>query len=118
MTTRISALVIDGAEPTKLPESCRRISRWNITSSDEDHAYLVNGAGIQLGFQPINRFAAKRWPNDRKPHPPRLHRQRCRSDDRRTSSAGPAKPEFQPRGRNWVVLTDPEGHSSCPSPEN
>ncbi|HET6500151.1 MAG TPA: hypothetical protein VFG87_05225 [Amycolatopsis sp.] len=114
----ISAVVIDGIEPTKLPEPCRQISGWNITSSDEDYVYPINGAVIQLEFQRIDHCAAPEWPD---------HRRHFRLDFTADGVEGtidePVAPsavrtEMQPSGRNRVLLTDPDLHPSYPIREN
>jgi predicted enzyme related to lactoylglutathione lyase len=109
----LSAVVIDCADPSKLVEFYRRLTGWQITSSDDDSAYLSNGDTLQIGFQRIDGYLSSNWPGENA----HLHLDFAVTDQeaaiKETLAAGGSKPEFQPGGTDWVVLTDPEGHPFC-----
>ncbi|HVV10814.1 VOC family protein [Amycolatopsis sp.] len=118
MTAVLSAVVIDCADPAGLAGFYAKVTGWDITSSDADTAYLGKDGAIQLGFQRIADYRSPGWPDDAK----HFHLDFTVKDPADTVgellSLGAAKPEFQPGGEDWTVLTDPEGHPFCLVPEN
>lgn len=118
MAAVLSAVVIDCADPGALAGFYSKVTGWNITSSDADSAYLSDNGAIQLGFQRIANYAAPGWPNDGKHFHLDFTVRDVEAAVRELLALGAAKPEFQPGGDDWTVLTDPEGHPFCLVPEN
>ncbi|TVT58811.1 VOC family protein [Amycolatopsis rhizosphaerae] len=118
MSVTLSTIVIDCADPSALAEFYRTATGWKITSADEDSAYLGDGGPVQLGFQRVPGYRSPAWPDDAK----HFHLDFTVPDpaaaERELLALGAAKPEFQPGGAGWTVLTDPEGHPFCLVPEN
>ncbi|MCT2592145.1 VOC family protein [Streptomyces sp. N2-109] len=108
-----TAVVIDCADPAVLADFYRKATGWEILYSDQDFASLGNGGPVQVAFQRIEGYQAPGWPDGRK----HAHLDLTVTDLARTAkellAIGAAKPEFQPGGGEWVVLTDPEGHPFC-----
>lgn len=108
--SRLSAVVIDCADPVTLAEFYRIATGWQIIHADADSARLSNGGGVSLrlrrveGYRGPGRSAAAAhfhldltYPDV----PERIHR---------LLAAGATQPGFQPGGAEWIVLADPEGH--------
>ncbi|NKQ57397.1 VOC family protein [Amycolatopsis sp. K13G38] len=113
MTATLSSIVIDCADPAGLAAFYAQVTGWDVASSDEDSAAVGT-----LGFQRIANYPRPGWPDDAK----HFHLDFAVGDldveVKRLLDLGAAKPEFQPGGSEWVVLTDPEGHPFCLVPEN
>lgn len=118
MAAVLSAVVIDCADPGALAGFYSKVTGWNITSNDADSAYLSDNGAIQLGFQRIANYPAPSWPDDGKHFHLDFSVADVEASVRELLAFGAAKPEFQPGGADWTVLTDPEGHPFCLVPEN
>lgn len=109
----ISTIVIDCADPAGLAEFYRRATGWTETYQDENFVVLGGDGPIKLGFQRIEGYRPPSWPDKAK----HAHLDLAVADlDQSTKELcefGAAKPDFQPGGEEWVVLTDPEGHPFC-----
>ncbi|WP_236795976.1 VOC family protein [Amycolatopsis sp. GM8] len=118
MTAVLAAVVIDCADPGALAGFYSKVTGWDITSSDADTAYLRGNGTIQLGFQRIAGYRSPGWPDDGK----HFHLDFTVADVGATAhellALGAGRPDFQPGGADWTVLTDPEGHPFCLVPEN
>jgi predicted enzyme related to lactoylglutathione lyase len=118
MTATLSAVVIDCTEPAALAEFYRKVTGWDITSSDADAAYLSENGAIQLGFQRIANYSPPGWPDDAKHFHLDFTVDDVAAAVRELLTLGATKPQFQPGGDGWTVLADPEGHPFCLVSEN
>lgn len=109
MPAKLSAFVFDCADPVKLADFYQQLTGWRKSDGDEDFRYLGDGKGIQLGFQRVPGYVGPRWPDDAN----HAHLDLSGVSEQEALKLGATKPEFQPGGENWVVLTDPEGHPFC-----
>jgi hypothetical protein len=110
---QLTTVVIDCADPGKLAEFYSAATGWKVTSNAADSAYLSDGGPIQLGFQRVDGYRGPGWPDAAK----HAHLDFQVTDPEpvvtELLARGAGKPEFQPGGEDWVVLTDPEGHLFC-----
>lgn len=118
MTATLSSIVIDCADPAALAVFYAHVTGWEITSSDDDSAYVGNGGAITLGFQRIANYSPPGWPDDAKHFHLDFAVSQIEVAVKQLLGVGASKPEFQPGGDEWTVLTDPEGHPFCLVPEN
>ncbi|ADD44000.1 VOC family protein [Stackebrandtia nassauensis] len=112
-TTKLSAFVIDCADPVMLAEFYRAATGWDITHSDADSAQLSDGGTVGLGFQRIAGYQGPGWPDDAKQYHLDLSSADVDATVDRLLAIGARKPDFQPGGEDWTVLADPEGHLFC-----
>ncbi|MFJ8581769.1 VOC family protein [Micromonospora sp. NPDC093277] len=109
----ITTVVLDCADPGPLADFYRTVTGWEVTYRDEDCVHLGNGGPIQLGFQRVEGYRPPGWPDVAK----HAHLDFKVTDLGHTVKEllglGATKPEFQPGGDEWVVLTDPQGHPFC-----
>ncbi|MFD2768604.1 VOC family protein [Micromonospora eburnea] len=109
----LATIVIDCAEPGPLAAFYRTVTGWEVTYSDADCVYLGGNAAIQLGFQHVAGYQPPTWPDPAK----HAHLDFKVADIDHTVkellALGATKPEFQPGGDEWTVLTDPAGHPFC-----
>jgi hypothetical protein len=110
MAATLSAVVIDCAESAALAGFCRKVTGWDITSSDADATYLNENGAIQLGFQRIANYS----PSGRPGGAQHFHLDFTVDDmavaARELLTLGASRPRFQPGGERWTVLADPGGH--------
>ena len=108
----LTTIVIDCADPGSLAEFYRAVTAWEVIYRDEECVQL-GGGPIQLGFQRIEGYRPPNWPDPAK----HAHLDLKVSDldhvVKELLAIGANKPDFQPGGDEWVVLTDPEGHPFC-----
>ncbi len=112
VNAELTAIIIDCAAPKELAEFYRHLTGWEITSGDDDYAYLGEGP-IQLALQRVADYRGPGWPDVAK----HAHLD-FRVTDLETTvenllALGATKPTFQPGGDQWTVLADPEGHLFC-----
>ena len=110
---QISTIVLDCADPDKLAEFYRTALDWEVTFRDGQFVTLSGGGPVALGFQRIDDYRAPSWPDPAKHAHLDLKVSDLDAAVERLLAAGAVKPEFQPGGGDWVVLTDPEGHPFC-----
>ena len=115
--TAIGSLImvnIDSSDPAALAEFYHQVLGWEVTASETEYAMISDGTS-SIGFGRIEGYQAPPWPD------PAGHKQFHLDfyvDDLDDAEAacvklGAAKPEFQPGGEKWRVLTDPSGHPFC-----
>ncbi|GAB2977027.1 VOC family protein [Saccharothrix stipae] len=113
---RLATILLDSADPAKLAEFYAAATGWPSTYADDDFVYLGDGGAVQLGFQRVAGYQGPSWPDDRK----HAHLDFAVDDVGTTVATlldlGAGKPDFQPGGEKWTVLTDPEGHPFCVMP--
>ncbi|MFD8481617.1 VOC family protein [Kitasatospora sp. NPDC059673] len=112
--TQLSAVFVDCADPVALAAFYQKATGWQLTDSTEEFAALDAGrGGPALAFARVADYRAPQWPEGAK----HLHLDFTVADlDRAVAELlelGATRPEFQPGGDKWVVLTDPEGHPFC-----
>jgi predicted enzyme related to lactoylglutathione lyase len=108
---QLASVVIDCAEPAKLAAFYRSVTGWEVSSSDADTAYL--DGPVQLGFQRIPGYQQPAWPDPAKHAHLDFKVADLDAAVKEVLNLGAAKPDFQPGGDDWIVLTDPEGHPFC-----
>ena len=113
MQTQLTTIVLDCAAPGPLADFYRSLTGWEVTYTDPDCVYLGNGGPIQLGFQRVEGYRAPGWPSPTKQAHLDLKVADLDPAVKEAVALGAARPEFQPGGTEWVVLTDPEGHPFC-----
>ena len=108
-----SAVILDCADPVALAAFYRTVTGWDVTSSDEDFVALGDGGPLSLCFQRVAGYRSPGWPDDGK----HAHIDFAVADVEQAAkelvAAGAGRPEFQPGGDDWLVLTDPAGHPLC-----
>lgn len=118
MSAALAAVVIDCADPGALAAFYSKLTGWDVAAGNADGAQLSSNGTIQLGFQRIAGYRSPGWPGDGK----QFHLDFTVTDvdgaTRELLALGADKPDFQPGGADWTVLTDPEGHPFCLVPED
>jgi predicted enzyme related to lactoylglutathione lyase len=107
-------LDMECADPAVLADFYRQVLGWDVTLTHETYAEISDGS-TRILFTRVDGYQGSGWPTSAAPK--RYHL--ClRADDmaeavERCLDLGAAKPEFQPGGHRWTVLTDPAGHPFC-----
>jgi catechol 2,3-dioxygenase-like lactoylglutathione lyase family enzyme len=108
----LRAVVVDCAAPAALAEFYRKLTGLDISYSDDTYVDLGTGP-VKVGFQRIEGYRGPGWPDPAK----HLHLDFTVADMEGAAAEavalGADRPEFQPGGESFVVLTDPEGHPFC-----
>ncbi|MET9686998.1 VOC family protein [Streptomyces sp. NPDC006514] len=113
---RLTAITLDCADPRALADFYARATGFEPhPASDADFAGLTREDGLFLGFQRVDGYRAPQWPDRSVPGQSHLD---FSVDDLDEAEAvllelGAGKPEHQPGGDRWRVLTDPAGHPFC-----
>ncbi len=110
-------LDLECADPPLLAEFYHQVLGWDVAQANDDYAVLSDGSTrIRVGG--VDGYRAPGWPDSAAPkryhldlrvHDVRNAVERCRE-------LGASKPDFQPGGDRWTVLTDPAGHPFCLCP--
>jgi predicted enzyme related to lactoylglutathione lyase len=115
--TAVAALAmvnIDCAEPRALAGFYHQVLGWDITHSEDAYAMITDGP-VSIGFGRIDGYTPPRWPDPATPK--QFHLDFVVEDLDKAEAAcleaGAGKPEDQPGGDRWRVLTDPAGHPFC-----
>ncbi|HTS98029.1 MAG TPA: VOC family protein [Streptosporangiaceae bacterium] len=111
-TANLRAVVIDCADPAALAEFYRKLTGLDISYSDDTYVDL-GGGPLKLGFQRIEGYRGPGWPDPAKHAHLDFTVADLPSAADEAVTLGAGRPEFQPGGESWVVLTDPEGHPFC-----
>jgi predicted enzyme related to lactoylglutathione lyase len=112
MTTTLSAIVIDCADPTALASFYAAATGWRVTGDGDDFR-TVEGGPVPLSFQRIDGYQAPGWPDDRKHAHLDITVPDVAIARKELTALGATVPEFQPGEGEWTVLLDPEGHPFC-----
>ncbi|GAA4985601.1 VOC family protein [Kitasatospora paranensis] len=113
---KLTAITLDCAEPEALAAFYRQATGFEPhPDSDGDFAGLTREDGLFLGFQRVDGYRAPRWPDRTAPQQMHLD---FAVDDLDEAEAllmelGAIRPEHQPGGDRWRVLSDPAGHPFC-----
>jgi catechol 2,3-dioxygenase-like lactoylglutathione lyase family enzyme len=108
----LSAVLIDSADPAGLAEFYQKLTGLGVGYRDDTFVYLGDGP-VKLGFQRVEGYAAPGWPDPAKHAHLDFTVPDIESAAREAVALGAGRPDFQPGGDSWVVLTDPEGHPFC-----
>lgn len=108
---------LECADPPVLAEFYHEVLGWEVTDSQDDYAVITNGSA-RIRFGRVPGYEGPGWPDSAAPKRYHLDLQ---VDDvpkavGRCLELGAGKPEFQPGGDQWTVLTDPAGHPLCLCP--
>ena len=113
----IASLVVldlECPDPPALAEFYHQVLGWDIALSQDEYAEITNGS-TRILFTRVDEYQGSGWPTSAAPKRYHLCLQ---AEDvpeaiRRCLKLGARKPEFQPGGSRWTVLTDPAGHPFC-----
>ncbi|MFF7635219.1 VOC family protein [Kitasatospora sp. NPDC008050] len=112
----LTAITLDCADPLALVAFYQQATGLEPhPKSDADFAGLTRGDGLFIGFQRVEDYRAPRWPDQTVPQ--QFHLDFAVADldgaEARLLELGAGKPDHQPGGERWRVLTDPAGHPFC-----
>jgi predicted enzyme related to lactoylglutathione lyase len=110
----LAMVSIDCADAGELAEFYHRVLGWEITYNEGDYAMIADGP-VSVGFGRLDGYAPPAWPG---PGGAKQFHLDFYVDDLDKAEAacleaGAAKPDHQPGGERWRVLTDPAGHPFC-----
>jgi predicted enzyme related to lactoylglutathione lyase len=116
MTGFANLVVVDleCADPPAQADFYHKILGWDIVLNQPEYTEISNGTTRILFTRRVG-YEGPGWPESAAPK--RYHL--CmRTEDvatavQRCLELGASKPEFQPGGDRWTVLTDPSGHPFC-----
>jgi catechol 2,3-dioxygenase-like lactoylglutathione lyase family enzyme len=108
---------LECADPAALAEFYHQVLGGDVAHSQDEYAVITDGS-TSIRFGRVDGYEAPGWPDSAAPK--RYHLD-LRVDDvakavERCLELGAGKPEFQPGGDRWTVLTDPDGHPFCLCP--
>ncbi len=108
---------LECADPPVPAEFYHQVLGWDVTHSQDDYA-VIGDASIRIRLGRVAGYDASGWPDSAAPKRYHLDLQ---VDDlakavERCLELGAGKPEFQPGGDRWTLLTDPAGHPFCLCP--
>jgi predicted enzyme related to lactoylglutathione lyase len=110
----LAMVSLDCGDPRALARFYHEVLGWEITASEDEYA-MIKGDEGSLGFGRVDSYAPPRWPDPASPK--RYHLDLYVDDldeaEKRCMELGAGKPDFQPGGERWRVLTDPAGHPFC-----
>jgi predicted enzyme related to lactoylglutathione lyase len=107
-------LDLECPDPRALAEFYRQVLGWDIGFIDDEYVEISNGS-TRILFTRVDGYQGPGWPTSAAPKRYHLCMQANDMADavKRCLELGAAKPEFQPGGGRWTVLTDPAGHPFC-----
>ncbi|MFJ7203276.1 VOC family protein [Streptomyces sp. NPDC098789] len=114
---KLVAVTLDCADPLVLAAFYQQATGLEPDpKSDADFSGLKGEHGLFIGFQRVDDYRAPSWPGQVVPQ--QLHLCFAVEEDLDAAEArllglGAGKPEHQPVGDRWRVLTDPAGHPFC-----
>jgi predicted enzyme related to lactoylglutathione lyase len=106
---------LDCRDPRALAEFYHEVLGWEIAHAQDEYAMITDENGTSIGFGQIEGFTPPPWPEADSPkrYHLDLHVDDLDKAELRCTELGAGKPEFQPGGDRWRVLTDPAGHPFC-----
>ena len=113
---KLTAITLDCADPKALAVFYGRAMGLELhPKSDGDFAGITREDGLFIGFQRVDGYRAPQWPDQAVPQQTHLDFAVEDFDEAEDLllEMGAAKPERQPGGDRWRVLTDPAGHPFC-----
>jgi len=112
-TAQLTTVIIDCADPAPLAAFYGAALGWEVVYSDPDYVQVGDGGPVRLAFQRIDGYRPPRWPDPAKHAHLDLRVDDLEAAAKELVAQGASRPEFQPGGNEWVVLTDPQGHPFC-----
>jgi catechol 2,3-dioxygenase-like lactoylglutathione lyase family enzyme len=113
---KLTAITLDCPDPRALAAFYQQATGLELhPASDDDFAGLTREDGLFIGFQRADGYQAPNWPGQDAPQQFHFDFEVADLDEAeaRLLELGAAKPQFQPGGARWRVLTDPAGHPFC-----
>lgn len=112
---QLGGVTLDCPDPVALAEFYRTATGWQVVFSNDDFVYLAADAGseafqLQLGFQRVPEQQAPPWPSPARQVHLGLAATELDESEKRLLELGATKPDAQPGGDQYRVLTDPAGH--------
>ncbi|MER6977105.1 VOC family protein [Streptomyces carpinensis] len=113
---KLTAITLDCPHPEVLVAFYAQATGLEVhPESNGDFAGLNGDDGLFIGFQRVDDYQAPCWPDQTVPQQFHLD---FEVDDLDEGEAlllalGAARPDHQPGGDRWRVLTDPAGHPFC-----
>ena len=111
---RLTAVVLDCADPHKLAEFYGELTGWRVEYGEPEWVTLNTGTGLRICFQESPDHVPPVWPDPTGPQ--QAHLDFAVEDldeaEERVLALGAVKPDFQP-GETWRVYADPAGHPFC-----
>ncbi len=106
---------LECADPPVLAEFYHRLLGWAVAASHPDYAVLDGDGGLRIRLGRVAGYQGPGWPDAGAPK--RYHLD-IQTEDlaaavARCQELGAGRPDFQPGGDRWTVLTDPAGHPFC-----
>ncbi|MCG7526844.1 VOC family protein [Streptomyces sp. OfavH-34-F] len=113
---KLTAITLDCADPEAMAAFYQQATGFELhPKSDGDFAGLTREDGLFIGFQRVEGYQAPQWPEQTAPQ--QVHLDFAVEDLDQAEvlllELGAVKPEYQPGGGRWRVLTDPAGHPFC-----
>ncbi|RDI19873.1 VOC family protein [Lentzea flaviverrucosa] len=109
---QLTTIILDCTDPGPLAEFYRAVTGWEVTSSDDDSAYLGEN-GVQLAFVRVPDYRPPVWPGSDKQAHLDFHVEDVALAVEQLLELGATRPDFQPGEGQWTVLADPQGHLLC-----
>ncbi|WP_329395690.1 VOC family protein [Streptomyces melanogenes] len=113
---KLTAITLDCADPLALAAFYQQaVGLEPHPKSDAEFAGLNSPDGLFIGFQRVDDYRAPNWPDQTVPQQIHLDFEVEDLDEAeaRLLDLGAGKPDHQPGGERWRVLTDPAGHPFC-----
>ncbi len=107
-------LDLECPDPSVLADFYSRVLGWEVGARHDDYVE-ISDRSTRILFTRVSGSWGAGWPAS---GPPKRYHLCLQADDRadaveRCLAMGAAKPDFQPGGDQWTVLTDPAGHPFC-----
>ncbi|GAA2148297.1 VOC family protein [Actinomadura napierensis] len=109
------AVNIDCPEPPKLAAFYAALTGGEVTFDTAEAAAVTLPGGRNIYFQGVPDHQPPTWPTGERPQQYHLdfYVDDLDKAEAHVTEIGGAKPDFQPGGDRWRVLTDPAGHPFC-----
>jgi predicted enzyme related to lactoylglutathione lyase len=111
---KLAVLDLECPDPRALAEFYHQVLGWDIVLSRDEYVEISDGS-TRILFTCVDGYQGSGWPTSAAPKRYHLCLQANDMADaaKRCLELGASKPEFQPGGGRWTVLTDPAGHPFC-----
>ncbi len=110
---------LDCDDPRALASFYHQVLGWEVTHSADEYAMISDGA-TSIGFGKVEGHRPPRWPDADSPK--RYHLDLYVDDLDKAETLclelGATRPDTQPGGSRWRVLSDPAGHPFCICPRS
>jgi predicted enzyme related to lactoylglutathione lyase len=109
------AVTLDCPEPPALAAFYAAVTGGEVTYDTPEASAVKLPNGLDVYFQGVAGHRPPTWPEGERPQ--QFHLDFYVDDldkaEETVTSLGGARPDFQPGGDRWRVLTDPAGHPFC-----